>query len=97
MTSIDGTMNACGYTKILADKMTPNLQKLGRRKIFQHDNDPKNTAKIMQEKKEKKVKSLTWPSMSPDLNPTEHLWGYFREKGEARQLFQRRAAGITFI
>ena len=70
MTFIDGTMNACGYTKILADKMTPSLQKLGRRGIFQHDNNPKHTAKIMQEfLKKKKVKTMTWPSMSPDLNP----------------------------
>ena len=60
MTSIDGTMNACGYTKILADKMTPNLQKLGRRGIFQHDNDPKHTAKITQQfLQRKKVKTMT--------------------------------------
>ena len=52
MTVIDGTMNACGYTK---NKMTPSLQKLGRRGIFQHDNNPTHTAKIMQEfLKEKK-------------------------------------------
>ena len=43
MTCLDGTMNTCGYTKILAAKMTPSLWKLG---IFQHDNDPKHTAKI---------------------------------------------------
>ena len=43
---IDDAMNACGNTKILTDKMTPSLQKLGRRGIFQHDNDPKHTAKI---------------------------------------------------
>uniref|UniRef100_A0AAY5F5W5 Polyprotein n=1 Tax=Electrophorus electricus TaxID=8005 RepID=A0AAY5F5W5_ELEEL len=34
MTFIDGTMNTCGYTKILADKMTPGLQLLGRLGIF---------------------------------------------------------------
>ena len=45
MTFIDGTMNACGYIKLLADKMTPSLKKPGRRGIFQH-NDPKHTAKI---------------------------------------------------
>ena len=49
MTFIDGTMNACGYTQILADKMTPNLQKLGRRGIFQHDDNPEHTAKTTQE------------------------------------------------
>uniref|UniRef100_A0A8C9UY38 Uncharacterized protein n=1 Tax=Scleropages formosus TaxID=113540 RepID=A0A8C9UY38_SCLFO len=48
MTFIDGTMNACGYTRILADKLTPSLQDLGRRGIFQHDNYPKHTAKTTQ-------------------------------------------------
>lgn len=37
MTFTDGTMNACGYTKILADEMTRSFQKLGRRGIFQQD------------------------------------------------------------
>lgn len=40
MALIDGAMNACGYSKILADMMTPSLQKTGRKGIFQHDNDP---------------------------------------------------------
>ena len=54
-------MNACGYTKILADKMTPSLKKLGRRVIFQYNNDPKYTAKIRQKfLKKKKVKTTTW-------------------------------------
>ena len=43
------TIHVYGYTRILADKMTPTLQKLGRRGIFQHDNDSKHTAKIMRE------------------------------------------------
>lgn len=37
MTFIDGTMNACGYPNILADTMTPSLQKLGISGMFQHD------------------------------------------------------------
>lgn len=45
MTFIDGTMYPCKYTKILADKMIPSPQKLGRRGIFLHDNDPKHIAK----------------------------------------------------
>lgn len=49
MTFIGGTMNASGYTKILTDKMTPRLQKLGGGGIFQHDNEPKHLAKITQE------------------------------------------------
>lgn len=43
MTVTDSTMNASEDTKILANKMTPSLQELGRRAIFQHDRDKKNT------------------------------------------------------
>lgn len=46
-------VDACRYTKILADKTTPRLQKFGRRGMFQLDN-PKHTAKIMQELLKKK-------------------------------------------
>lgn len=38
---------------------------------------------------------MTWPSMSPNLNPTEHLWGYFKEKCRASQALQERAAAAV--
>lgn len=40
MAFVNDTMNACGCTKLLADKMTHCLQKPGSRGIFQHANDP---------------------------------------------------------
>ena len=54
MTFRDGTMNVCGFTKILADKMTPSLQNLGRQEYSSMITKPKHTAKITQEFLKKK-------------------------------------------
>ena len=72
--SIERTMNANMYCDILKQSVIPSLWRLGRRAVFQHDNDPKYTFKMTTALLKKlRVKVIDWPSTSPDLNPIEHL------------------------
>ena len=77
---ITGTMDQKVYMQILIHRMhaTSSLLQFGRNDhiIFQHDKDPKHTAKSVENyiKRAKYQVLQNWPAHSPDIISIENLW-----------------------
>ena len=81
---LDGNLTGQKYRdNVLAPRVVPYFDNhaLVDRSMFMDDNARPHRARIVQYfLQQETVQTIIWPSMSPDMNPIEHVWDFIGQK-----------------
>ncbi|VDI27336.1 Hypothetical predicted protein, partial [Mytilus galloprovincialis] len=90
---IVSNLNATRYRdEILAPVVLPFLRRHRFNHVFQQENARCHVAHISMTFLEINhiIRVLTWPAMSPDLSPIEHLWDEMDDVSEIAKIHRKR-------
>ena len=83
---LQSNLNVQGYiNQILQPEAVPFLQRHGPAILMHNDNARPHVARICRQfLNRNNVNVLPWPALSPDMNPTEHIWDSLGRKVRGR-------------
>lgn len=94
---LEGKITAKKYIEILENHLLPFIASLDNY-IFQEDNAPIHTAKIVKKWKiDNNIINLPWPAQSPDINPIENLWSELDRQVRAHKPLPKNKAELWQI
>ena len=72
---VQGNLNAQCYVNLQNNNLLPFMQNFGPGLTFKHDNARPHTALVNTNfLAQNNMNVLSWPALSPDMNPIEHIW-----------------------
>ena len=81
---LDRNVNAETYGDLLQHQLMPFIERTfgsPAHCILQDDNaTPHRAASVERLKRKLRLRTLRWPSRSPDMNPIEHVWSFMKRK-----------------